>query len=163
LGIKPLYVSRSPRGLVFCERSACRARRRGQVASDVDRAGLAGLLAYGAVQEPSTFLPRHIARAPRGGSLEFDLSGDRVGVGKELYPLAVPGAGPGDERSAVAVDELAHAARHVGEGAPESAMSRWACSCRSGLDSTIVASPGGAGTRNRLRTYTVGFCGETRT
>ena len=52
-GIKPLYVAEGPQGLVFASevRSVLAS---GLVPRTVSKAGVAGLLAYGAVQQPLT-------------------------------------------------------------------------------------------------------------
>src|SRR6185503_13052237 len=55
LGIKPLYVASAPPGFVFA--SEVRAiLASGLVPRAVDRQGIAGFLAYGAVPEPRTFV-----------------------------------------------------------------------------------------------------------
>ncbi len=64
LGIKPLYVARLPRALVFA--SEVRAMlASGEVPTDLDPAGIASFLAYGAPQDPLT-VHRAIRSFPSG-------------------------------------------------------------------------------------------------
>lgn len=64
LGIKPLYVARTPEGVVFA--SEIRAvLASGLVPNDLDPAGIAGYLAYGAPQDPLT-VHRWIRSMPAG-------------------------------------------------------------------------------------------------
>jgi asparagine synthase (glutamine-hydrolysing) len=64
LGIKPLYVAASPKRLAFA--SEIRALRASQLVSeDLDLTGIAGMLAYGAVQAPRTIY-RDIRSFPAG-------------------------------------------------------------------------------------------------
>lgn len=74
LGIKPLYYSVLPgKGLVCAsEIRALLASR--LIARDVDRAGLAGYLAYGAVQDPLTIL-KGVFSLPPGSWIEVDTAG----------------------------------------------------------------------------------------
>ncbi len=70
LGIKPLYLARQPRGIVFA--SEVRAvLASGLVPADLDQAGLAAFLAYGAPQDPLT-VHRAIRSLPAGSMQWFD-------------------------------------------------------------------------------------------
>jgi len=79
LGIKPLYVARTGDAIVFA--SEVRAiLASGLVPDDLDPAGIAGFLAYGAPQDPLT-IHRHI-RSLSGGGCEWidrESLGDPVG------------------------------------------------------------------------------------
>lgn len=78
-GIKPLYVARTGDVIVFASevRSILAS---GLVPDDLDPAGVAGFLAYGAPQDPLT-VHRFIRSLPAGGCewIERDSLGDRVG------------------------------------------------------------------------------------
>jgi len=72
LGIKPLYVAKLPDRFVFA--SEVRAvLASGLVSSDLDMAGIAGMLAYGAVQSPRTVFEQ-IRSFPAGSSQWLDAS-----------------------------------------------------------------------------------------
>lgn len=71
VGIKPLYIARTPKGLAFS--SEVRAVvDSGLIDKKLDRAGLATLLAYGAVQEPHTLF-EGVRSFPAGCWQEFKL------------------------------------------------------------------------------------------
>lgn len=70
LGIKPLYVARVPGAVVFA--SEVRAiLASGLVPDDLDAAGIAGMLAYGAPQDPLT-VHRHVRSMPAASCAWLD-------------------------------------------------------------------------------------------
>lgn len=111
MGIKPLYIARLPDGLLFA--SEVRALlASGRVPTDIDEAGVATFLAYGAPQDPLT-MHRFIKSFP---AASCQWVGAEAAAGKaaaaprrfwRFPPVREPGAG--DQ----AVDEI----RHLLEGA----------------------------------------------
>jgi asparagine synthase (glutamine-hydrolysing) len=82
MGIKPLYYTLRRDGFAFA--SELRALRcSGLVAGRLDERGMAGFLAYGAVQEPLTLL-EGARMLPAGTWIELDLS---VPLPSELHPI----------------------------------------------------------------------------
>ena len=80
LGIKPLYYASTPEGFL------CASEVRAVLAAEVlrptlDRRGLAGFLAYGAVQEPLTII-EEIRSVPAGCWMEVDARGSIVNEGR---------------------------------------------------------------------------------
>lgn len=153
LGIKPLYIGRGGDGTVVFASEVRAVLASGVVSRDVNRGAVAGLLAYGAVQEPATFYAG-VAPVPRGAVQEIDLSGERPGEARTIGRWRFP-----------AVDESWNEARAV-----EAVKERLEIAVRdhliadvpvgvflsSGLDSTIMAGLAARHTE-RLRTFTVGF------
>lgn len=79
LGIKPLYVGRTARGVVFA--SEVRALlASGECPLDLDPAGIAGMLAYGAVQSPRTVFSR--VRSFPAGHFQWIDTGDLATFGE---------------------------------------------------------------------------------
>ena len=72
LGIKPLYVAKLTNQFVFASEVGA-VRASGLVSSDLDMAGIAGMLAYGAVQSPRTVFAQ-IRSFPAGSSQWVDAS-----------------------------------------------------------------------------------------
>lgn len=75
LGIKPLYYSLLPGKGLVCASEIRALLASGMVPFEIDRAGLAGYLAYGSVQEPLTIL-RNVSSLPSGSWMELDTSGE---------------------------------------------------------------------------------------
>lgn len=153
LGIKPLYVSHSADRLVVA------SEVRGVLASGlvdrrVDRRGVAGLLAYGAVQEPFTFF-EDIASFPAGTYQWFDLSANGAAkAGSPMRHWTYPGVDDSitETQAKERVDfELTRSVReHLIADVPVGVF------LSSGVDSTVMAglarqvSP-------HVRTFTLGF------
>lgn len=92
LGIKPLYVAQLPGMLVFAS-EICAVLATGLVPSDLDPAGVASFLAYGAPQDPLT-VHRHIRSLPSGTAEWIDvesLTGSPRRQRYWSYPDATPG------------------------------------------------------------------------
>jgi asparagine synthase (glutamine-hydrolysing) len=152
MGIKPLYLARVPQGVLFA------SEVRALLASDllprrVDRRGLAGLLAYGAVQEPFSILesvemlpPGHweILDAdgrPSRPTAFFDFPAARQDVSATEAVAAIRGT-------------LSEAVRdHLVSDVPVGIF------LSSGLDSTVIAALAARHT-SRPRSFTVGFADQ---
>ena len=153
LGIKPLYVATLPDGFAFASeiRSLLAS---GEVPDDLDAAGIAGMLAYGAVQSPAT-VHRHIRSFPAGCSQWID-SGVVAGLPQptprrfwrfpQLRPALEAPAAARDVRQLVHDGVLRHLVADVPVGVFLSA----------GIDSTIVASIARE-YLPKVRAFTVGF------
>lgn len=153
LGIRPLYVASVPGAFLFAnEVRAILAS--GLVSRQLDVQGVAGLLAYGAVQEPNTIF-QEIREFPAGCWQVFDL--DKVNHESQSPPYrywTFP---------TVREDISEKEAISMVEDALESAVRDELVSdvpigvfLSSGLDSTILASLA-AKHSSKLRTFTVGF------
>ena len=153
LGIKPLYVARHDDRVVFgSEVRAILAT--GLVPDDLDPAGVASLLAYGAAQDPFT-IHRHVRSLP-AGSCEWIAGGGNPHPRRRRFwsfpeirpPDGSPGGGaePGALRGLLDEAVRDHLVSDVPIGVFLSA----------GLDSTILA---GLATRHAgsVRTFTVGY------
>ncbi|MFN7813592.1 MAG: asparagine synthetase B family protein, partial [Planctomycetia bacterium] len=92
LGIKPLYVARAPGRLLFASevRSLLAS---GLVAGDLDMAGIAGFLAYGAPQDPLT-VHRDIRSLPAGGCEWIDAESVAAGRARPRRYWRFPEIGP---------------------------------------------------------------------
>jgi asparagine synthase (glutamine-hydrolysing) len=112
LGIKPLYVARTGGAVVFA--SEVRAvLASGLVPDDLDPAGIAGMLAYGAPQDPLT-VHRFIRSAPAGALEWIDadaLDGGARSRRRYWRPPALGLACPEDEAVARVRDELTASVR----------------------------------------------------
>ncbi|HEX8911950.1 MAG TPA: asparagine synthase (glutamine-hydrolyzing), partial [Humisphaera sp.] len=155
LGIKPLYVAATPRAILFA--SEVRAiLASGLVDRRIDPAGLATLLAYGAVQQPATFVCG-VAAFPPGASL--GLTPDSLGG-----PLPEPAAYWAPPRPDPAIDE-ARALAELRAVAPRAVADHLVSDVpvgvflSSGIDSTVVAGLA-ARAAGRVRSFTVGFSDE---
>jgi asparagine synthase (glutamine-hydrolysing) len=153
LGIKPLYVAARPDRLVFA--SEIRAvLASGIVPDDLDSAGVAGMLAYGAVQSPRTIY-QHINSFPAGASQWID-AGAASGRGTATprrhwcFPQSLLHEGPA--QAANTVHSMLHdsVTKHLVADVPVGVL------LSAGIDSTIIASFAREYT-SRATAFTVGF------
>jgi len=138
LGIKPLYVAAERGHLAFA--SEIRAlRSAGIVSEEFDVGGIAGMLAYGAVQGPRTVY-QHIRSFPAGGSQWID---DRVAAGSPPAPTRRfwnfaerPRPAVEPATAAATVRQMLHDSvlRHLVADVPVGVF------LSAGIDSTIIAS-----------------------
>jgi asparagine synthase (glutamine-hydrolysing) len=155
VGIKPLYVSANAERLVFA--SEIRALlASGLVAADLDAAGVAGFLTYGAPQDPLT-VHRHIRSFPCG-------TRQWIGIDSKTSTLV---AAPSErfwrfpDNEEIFLDE-ATATRGVRQALENAVASHLASDVRAGfflsggVDSTAIAALA-ARSVGRIRTYSVGF------
>lgn len=156
VGIKPLYVAW--RGDVLLFASEVRAIvASGLVPRRLERRAVAGLLAYGAVQEPFTIF-EGIEALPAGCWQSIDLKRTgRAAAGRPQRYWSFPQPDPAmDEPQAIARLQTtfeAAARDHLISDVPVGVF------LSSGLDSTIIASLAARHT-DRLRTFTVGFADQ---
>jgi asparagine synthase (glutamine-hydrolysing) len=154
LGIKPLYYASCPeRGYLFA--SEVRALLAGgMVPFNIDRRALAGYLAYGAVQEPSTIV-EGVQALPRGSWLEVDASG-QVAARGDYWDFPAPASR--DHRASfhelveegrMLLDQAVH--RHLLSDVPVGVF------LSSGLDSTAVLGVARQVTSDQVHTFTVSF------
>lgn len=154
LGMKPLYVARTPEAFVFA--SEIRAvRASGLVADDLDVAGIAGMLAYGAVPSPRTVFEA-IRAFPAGACQWIDadvLSGGPVAPARRFWNFA-PRQRPVQDRAAIVAEvrQLLHDSvrRHVIADVPVGVF------LSGGIDSAIVAAIA-RDYAPRLAAFTVGY------
>jgi len=153
LGIKPLYVAALPDRLVFA--SEIRAvLSSGLVPDDLDVAGIAGMLAYGAVQGSRTIYDK-ISSFP-AGAVQWIAATAAQGRSLEeprrfwSFPRATLADGP--ELAAENVRRMLHDAvlKHVVADVPVGVF------LSAGIDSTIIASFAREYTP-RVTAFTVGF------
>lgn len=152
-GIKPVYMARVGPALLFA--SEVRAiRATGLVPDEVDRRGLAGLLAYGAVQHPFTLI-RGVTSLPPGSCQEVTVrpDGGWVAAEPEVFWKFPPARADVDGPGAVTLvrETLDAAVRdHLVADVPVGVF------LSAGLDSTVVA---GLAARHspRIQGFTVGF------
>jgi asparagine synthase (glutamine-hydrolysing) len=155
LGIKPLYVAHTQQGLIFA--SEVRAILcSGLVARKINRVGVAGLLAYGAMQHPHTlvegvesFPPGHYQVVFEDGCLK---ERGQQPVAFWRFPEPLPrteGDVINDVRNLVERSVRNHLISDVPVGVFLS----------SGIDSTVVTSVA-ARLSPRIRTFTVGFADQ---
>ncbi len=153
VGIKPLYVARTPTALLYA--SEVRAiLATGLVERRINRRALGGVLAYGAVQEPDTFF-RGIWSFPAGSWQEVSLG---ALPDKDPAPPVRFWRPPVTEES-ISPDAAAERLRAtLGDAVRDHLVSDVPVGVflSSGLDSTLVAGLGARHMGN-LRTYTVGF------
>jgi asparagine synthase (glutamine-hydrolysing) len=152
LGIKPLYVATSTNQLVFA--SEVRAVLASEmVGGDLDPAGIAGLLAYGAPQDPLT-IHRHIRSFPAGETRWYDMDGGiRPTANRRFWrfpdPLAAPPAA--DATTATLKDLLEKSVtRHLVSDRPIGVF------LSAGIDSFSIAALAKR-LHGRVKTFTVGF------
>jgi asparagine synthase (glutamine-hydrolysing) len=148
LGIKPLYVARTPAGFLFA--SEVRALlASGLVPRRLDRRGMAGLLAYGAVQHPNTLVEAVASFPP--GHWQWVESGV-PSAPRAFFQLPEPRADVSGAEAVAAVRTTLEAAvrDHMVSDVPLGVF------LSSGLDSTIVAGLAGTCTPH-VRSFTVGF------
>lgn len=153
VGIKPLYYARTPQGFLFA--SEVRAILASSlVPRQISRRGLAGMLAYGAVQDPETIIDG-VRSFPAGCYSETDM-GDLLSSGPaapvrywsppEAAPMIDPQEGAARVRSLL--DEAVR--EHLVSDVPVGVF------LSSGIDSTVIAALAAQHAPN-LTTYTVGF------
>lgn len=152
VGIKPLYLAETESGGLAFASEVRAILASGLVPGDIDPRGLAGYLAYGAVQHPFT-LYRRIRSLPPGSYQQFTATDDgwsaRPPVSYWHYPqpTALPNSDPvAHVRSAVREAVRDHLIADVPVGVFLSG----------GIDSTIVAGVA-AEHSPRMRAFTVGF------
>jgi len=155
LGIKPLYVAAFPDRLVFA--SEVRAvLASGLVPEDIDMAGVAGMLAYGAVQSPRTVFD-HIRSFPAGCLQWIDagiIEGRSPPPAKCYWKLPDERERVFDDRITASekVEQLLHDSviRHLVADVPVGVF------LSAGIDSTIIAAIAREYTP-RVMAFTVGF------
>ncbi|MEX2217384.1 MAG: asparagine synthase (glutamine-hydrolyzing) [Phycisphaerales bacterium] len=161
LGIKPLYIAEvgqpGERGHAVLFASEVRAIiASGLVRPEVDPAAAAGMLAFGAVQEPLTIF-KGIRAVPPGAAVAIDLAGGKIGRARTVAQWRFPATRPEMDEGAAAAEverTLETSVReHLVSDRPVGVF------LSSGIDSTIVASLAARHTE-RLRTFTVGFADE---
>lgn len=153
LGIKPLYVAALPDSFVFASEIRPLLAS-GLVPSDLDLAGVSGMLAYGAVQSPRTVFER-VRSFPAGHWQWIDagiVAGRNPPPPRRFwnFPRQVI---PGTRREAAEVvhELLRHAVlRHLVADVPVGML------LSAGIDSTIIASYAREYTP-RVTAFTVGF------
>ncbi len=153
VGIKPLYVARTKDMLLFA--SEVRAiLASGFIPPKINRRGLAGMLAYGAVQDPETIFT-DISSFPTGAFQEINL--DTLFEREPSAPIRFwkpPAADPTitSEQAAEAIRPLMDQAvrDHLISDVPIGIF------LSSGLDSSVIAALAARHAPN-LMTYTVGF------
>jgi asparagine synthase (glutamine-hydrolysing) len=153
LGIKPLYVGTLPGGLAFA--SEVRAlKASGIVPLDPDVAGIAGMLAYGAVQSPRTVFER-IRSFPAGAFQWIEAgvaSGRPPAPPRRFWSFPRPVAKFPRAIAAAEVRRLLRDSvkRHLVADVPVGVL------LSAGIDSTAIAACAREHT-NRLTAFTVGF------
>ncbi len=156
MGIKPLYRARHAGGLVFA--SEARAILASGLAEPrIDRRGLAGMLAYGAVQHPLTVF-EGIHSLPPGCYQIFDADTHAAGHEPPCRPFwRCPAANPrrqlGETLEDIRNTLYAAVQDHLVADVPVGVF------LSSGLDSTVVAALA-SHSGNRLRGFTVGFADQ---
>ena len=156
LGIKPLYYAATPRAFVFA--SEVRAiLASGLVPRKLDDRGMAGLLAYGAVQEPCTFFQDIASLA--GGCWQVvrlpTYFEEPMPPAETFWTFPAPDASARQGETVLRLQATMEAAvrDHLVADVPVGVF------LSSGLDSTIVAGLASRHTR-QLRTFTVGFADQ---
>lgn len=156
LGIKPLYYSTAGGG--FSCASELGALLDGELFTPtLDRRGLAGFLAYGAVQEPLTIV-EEVSALPAGSWMEVDAIGSIAATGRYWdFPATEPDleyvpeqrlVGEGRELLARSVE------RHMLSDVPLGVF------LSSGIDSTAVAGLARKRAGHDVHAFTVSFPGE---
>ena len=155
MGIKPLYVARTTGGLLFA--SEVRALlASGLVDRAFDLHGMAGLLAYGALQHPSTLFAQVRSFPP--GSFQYLEPGDEPFERRPPqrfwnFPPRRDDLRAGDVVESVRTTLDAAVRDHLVSDVPVGVF------LSSGLDSTIIAALAARHTPH-LRSFTVGFADE---
>ncbi|MCE9630025.1 MAG: asparagine synthase (glutamine-hydrolyzing) [Planctomycetia bacterium] len=154
LGIKPLYVASLPNRFVFASEIRS-VRVSGLVPDDLDMGGIAGMLAYGAVQSPRTIY-EHIRSFPAGNSQWLDagvVSGSPQAPSRRYWNFpAHPQTATDVPTAAAHVRQLLHDSvlRHLVADVPVGVF------LSAGIDSTIIASCAREFTP-QVTAFTVGF------
>ena len=148
IGMKPLYWSRSQAGFVVA--SELRAVLATQmVLPDIDRAGIAGLLAYGSVPEPKTVV-QGISMLESGCFWELDLHNQSFPFNPVSY-WRMPGeVRQFDENNSQSVLDTA-VKRHLESDVPVGVF------LSAGVDSTAIAESTARVASATVKTFTVGF------
>ena len=150
LGIKPLYVAEAQGAILFA--SEVRAILAGELLPRrVDRRGVAGLLAYGAVQKPCTIVAG-VSEFPPGHFEVIDASRASRAAPTRFWSFPLPRAGANEQDVVPLLRETLDAAvrDHLIADVPVAVF------LSSGLDSTIIAGLAARHTK-RLRSFTVSF------
>jgi asparagine synthase (glutamine-hydrolysing) len=153
LGIKPLYVAELPDRFVFA--SEIRAlRSSGLVPLDPDVAGIAGMLAYGAVQSPRTVFEK-IRSFPAGSHQWLDagaVTGRPQPAPRRYWSFPEQAISPPSTAAAAEVSRLLREAvqRHLVADVPVGVL------LSAGIDSTVLAAYAREFSTN-LTAFTVGF------
>jgi len=157
LGIKPLYVAALPDRLLFASEVRALAASRA-VPMEVDVGGIAGMLAYGAVQSPRTVF-RHIRSFPAGHFQWLDAAA--AGGGQPApprpfwtFPKPLPGGSVTAGAAAAEVGRLLRDSvqRHLVADVPVGVL------LSAGVDSTAIAVQAREHAAG-LTAFTVGFRG----
>ena len=156
LGIKPLYFSTAGKG--FSCASELGALLEGELFDPtLDRRGLAGFLAFGAVQEPLTIV-REVRVLPAGSWLEVDRTGAIVAEGRYWDFPAVDHRAEGLTQQQLVAEGrelLARSVeRHMLSDVPLGVF------LSSGIDSTAVAGLARKAADHDVHAFTVSFPGE---
>lgn len=151
LGIKPLYYASTAAGFV-CSSEVRAILAGGLVDATLDRRGLAGYLAYGAVQEPFTIVEQIRALAA-GCWMEIDATGATVAEARYWdFPAIEPPEMSEDDLVAHGRELLERAVkRHMLSDVPLGVF------LSSGLDSTAVAGLAQLASDHDVHAFTVSF------
>jgi asparagine synthase (glutamine-hydrolysing) len=155
-GIKPLYVARAGKALLFA--SEVRALLASVlVAPRLDPRGVAGFLAYGAVQHPCTLF-RDIWSLPAGSWQEITLG---AGGGWAARPPQPFWCYPPPHLRLSEAEAVAEVAAALGAAVRDHLVSDVPVGLflSSGLDSTVIAGLAASHARD-LRSFTVGFADQ---
>ncbi len=152
IGIKPLYLADLPGGGLAFASEVRAILETGLVPRQVDPRGVAGLLAYGAVQRPSTIFRGVSDLAP--GCFEI-VTGAGGAAGRRLERFWAP---PAVDRSATLSAAITAVKTTVDAAVKDHLISDVPVGLflSSGLDSTILAAVASRHAA-RLRSFTVGF------
>lgn len=148
-GMKPLYWT-IDNGVLLAVSEVRAGLASGALELVIDRAGLAGLLAYGSVPEPRTII-QGLRMLPAGSCLKIDLRrSPRVTMLDEFWKLPTEVDPPASRQ------DLRHlldrsVAMHLESDVPVGVF------LSSGIDSTAVAESAARQVGGNLRTFTVGF------
>lgn len=153
LGIKPLYVAALPDRFLFASEIQPLLAS-GLVPDDVDLAGIAGMLAYGAVQAPRT-VHKHVRSFPAGHTQWLDggiVAGHLSATPKPYWSFPRDILTDDRQQAARTVHDMLHDAvlRHLVADVPVGVC------LSAGIDSTIIASFAREYTP-RVTAFTVGF------
>ncbi len=152
LGIKPMYVAETNGGGLAFASEVRAVLASGLVPNAIDRRGLAGFLAYGAVQHPFTLYER-VRSLPPGSYQQFAATDGGWTADRPVSFWSYPDPVPVDATTATRTvrETVAAAVRdHLIADVPVGVF------LSAGLDSTIVAGLAGEGAPD-LRAFTVGF------
>jgi len=153
VGIKPLYVSRTSRGLLFASEVRT-LRASGLVSDEFDPAGVASFLTYGAPQDPLT-VHRDIRSFPAGTMQWIGI--DRHGSVREepqrrywRFPTAIPGRTADEAAESLSLTLRASVRDHLASDVP------LAFFLSGGIDSAVIATLA-TECLGQVSTYSVGF------